>query len=928
LKNKANANKNNFTDSLLDHIQANIFLINVSQDGTFRFEKFNKAEENATGLTSDFLKGKTPVEVFGEEQGRKIEANYRRCLEEGHMISYEESLDLPTGKKTGLTKLSPVWSNGRIVQIVATSMDITAQKKEAERKLQESEQDFRMLFETMAQGVVYQDKTGTITAANPAAERILGLSLDQMQGRTSTDPNWKIIHEDGGAFLGEEHPAMVALKTGQPVFGVIMGVYHPLEEQYHWIKVNAIPQYHEGDDEPYQVYASFEDITEQIEAQQEIKKSKEQYFQLFDNIKSGVAIYQPVDNGEDFVYVDLNKAAERIDNFQKEDLIGKKVTELFPDARDYGLFEVLINVYQTGKSQEHLDNFYKDQRISGWRDIKVYKLPNGEIVTVFEDITERKQAEDKLRENEAKLSALFASMMEMIVLHEMVFDDTGKPVDYRITDCNPAFTNITGISREDALGKLATEIYDTPYPPYLDEYAQVVITGEPYRYETYFEPMNKHFDISVVSHSTNRFATITTDITAQKELEASLRAQKEELKAFNEEIEAMNEELIESTEKAQKANKAKSEFLSTMSHELRTPLNGVIGFSEVLKSTELNHDQLEYVDIVLYSAHHLLEIISDILDLSKIEAGKIELRPEKTSLRTLIEKILSLIRNNADQKGLKLTVDIQDNVPQTIEVDGPRLKQILLNLLSNAVKFTEEGDVKLSVNLLEQQNRQAKLLFKVTDTGIGIKEEDQGLIFEPFQQLDMSSSRKYSGTGLGVTITHNLLQKMGSILKLNSMYGKGSEFSFVLVLPGGEESEKKTSGQVKTEDRSNSPPFSNKTILVVEDNQINMRYADTVLSLFSKDIHVIKAKNGKEAYELYLKHQPDLILMDIIMPEIDGYQATTMIRDRDKQIPIVAMTAKAYSEDRDAFLKAGMNDFITKPVTLNQLKETLEKYLI
>ena len=390
----------------------------------------------------------------------------------------------------------------------------------------------------------------------------------------------------------------------------------------------------------------------------------------------------------------------------------------------------------------------------------------------------------------------------------------------------------------------------------------------------------------------------------------------------------MNEELRESTEEAQKANKAKSEFLSTMSHELRTPLNGVIGFSGVLKSTELNPDQLEYIDIVLYSAHHLLDIISDILDLSKIEAGKIELRPQKTDLRALIDKTLSLIRNNADQKGLKLSVDIPDNVPQIIEVDGSRLKQILLNLLSNAVKFTDEGDVKFSVNLLEQQKRQARLLFKVTDTGIGIKEEDQGLIFEPFQQLDMSSSRQYGGTGLGVTITHNLLQKMGSMLKLNSTYGKGSEFSFELVLPCVEESEKKTPDQAKTEEHSNRTPFNNKKILVVEDNQINMRYADTALSIFSKDIHVIKAKDGKEAYELYLKHQPDLILMDIIMPGIDGYQATTMIRDRDKQIPIVAMTAKAYSEDREAFLKAGMNDFITKPVTLNQLKETIEKYLI
>ncbi|MEA1885386.1 MAG: response regulator, partial [Thermotogota bacterium] len=208
-----------------------------------------------------------------------------------------------------------------------------------------------------------------------------------------------------------------------------------------------------------------------------------------------------------------------------------------------------------------------------------------------------------------------------------------------------------------------------------------------------------------------------------------------------------------------------------------------------------------------------------------------------------------------------------------------------------------------------------------------IKEEDQGLIFEPFQQLDMSSTRQYGGTGLGVTITNNLLQKMGSKLEIDSTYGEGSEFSFELVLPCGEESEKKTPDQAKAEEHSYSTPFKNKTILVVEDDQVNMKLAKTALSRFSDGIQIIEARNGQEAYELYLKHKPDIIFMDIIMPGIDGYQATGMIRSHNEDVPIVAMTAKALEEDKEACLKAGMDDYLSKPVSLERLKETVEKYL-
>ena len=549
-----------------------------------------------------------------------------------------------------------------------------AERKESELQLQESEQNYRTLFETMAQGVVYHNKFGEIIAANPSAERILGLSLEQMQGLTSLDPTWKTIHDDGTPYLGEEHPAMLSLRSGHPVYGEIMGVFHPKDKKHRWIKVNAIPQYHNGEDEPYQVYASFEDITE------------------------------------------------------------------------------------------------------------------------------------------------------------------------------------------------------------------------------------------------------------QKELEFALIVQKEELKATNEEIEAMNEELIESEAEAQKANRAKSDFLANMSHELRTPLNGILGFGEILKNSLSDEDQLRYLEIILTSANNLLEIIKDILDFSKIQAQKFELHPEETNIITLIEKTVSVIRYSAEKKGLEIFVEVGENVPESVIVDASRLRQILVNLLSNAVKFTDQGEIHLKVQELERQENKSKLLFKVTDTGIGIKEKDHEMIFEPFQQVDMSNTREYGGTGLGLTIANDILQKMGSKLDFKSTYGKGSTFYFEVLL-NCDKGKMKNPGKESTKKSSDNAFLNNKKILIVEDNTVNMEYAQTALNMFSKELKIFKANNGKEAYDQYLEHQPDLILMDIVMPVINGYQATAMIRQQDEQVPIIAMTAKALKDDKQNCLSAGLNDYITKPVSLNRLMSILKKYL-
>src|SRR6056297_3179450 len=227
---------------------------------------------------------------------------------------------------------------------------------------------------------------------------------------------------------------------------------------------------------------------------------------------------------------------------------------------------------------------------------------------------------------------------------------------------------------------------------------------------------------------------------------------------------------------------------------------------------------------------------------------------------------------------------------------------------------------------MARQKDKTSLRFQVTDTGIGIKEKDQGMIFEPFRQVDMSNTREYGGTGLGLTIANDLLQKMNSCLHFKSTYAKGSAFYFELLLPCEKDrptdSSKESSGKM-----TGNAFFNNKKILIAEDNPVNMEYAKTALAMFSKDLKILKAKNGKEAYQKYQEHKPDLILMDVVMPDMNGYQVTAMIRQHDEQIPIIAMTAKALKEDKDNCLAAGMNDYLTKPVSLAQLLETIKRYL-
>jgi len=386
--------------------------------------------------------------------------------------------------------------------------------------------------------------------------------------------------------------------------------------------------------------------------------------------------------------------------------------------------------------------------------------------------------------------------------------------------------------------------------------------------------------------------------------------------------------LERAVEEARAADAAKSQFLATMSHEIRTPMNGVLGAMDLLKETALDGRQRRLVRTAAQSGESLMEILNDVLDHSKIEAGKLVLAPSPTSLHSVAMSAAALFRARAETKGLTLALQIEPEVPDGVVTDGPRLKQVLLNLLSNAVKFTERGGITLRLALQASEPNAARVRIEVQDSGVGIPAGELDRVFQPFTQFGGTRSRLSGGTGLGLSISQRIIEALGGRIEVSSRVGGGSCFWFTLFLPLAPETPPRPSDSdfaaLDSADRMEG------VVLLVEDNEVNRLIGSEMLRSFGLEVKL--ANEGQQALQVLEQHRVDLVLMDIGMPVLDGHEATRRLREREQRlklprVPVVALTAYAFESDAAKALDAGMDAHLAKPYSREQLKALVQRWL-
>jgi PAS domain S-box-containing protein len=805
---------------------------------------------------------------------------------------------------------------------------------------------YKTLFHIFPHGITVSDENGRIIESNPAAENLLDVSCAEQKRRGFSGREWRIFRPDGSEMPSDEWAGVAALRENRTISNCEMGLYQS-DGSIIWLNVTAAPIPVDG----HGVVVTYHDITEKKRFEKKLRENE-------DRLRiAGKAAY-------DLIY-EWTVAKDELEWFGDIDgLLGYNPGEIsrnieawleliHPDDR--GQLENAVEMHR--KATEPIHYTYRiGHRDGTFRHMKDHALPLLDSrgrpykwIGVCTDITREIQTEQAIE---------YRRQLQELLMH-MAMRFLTTPSDALETLINDTLMQVGQFTRADRMYIFG---YDMEHQTMTNTHewcaseisSQIQdlqnISFDKARDMVHAHQKNESFYISSVTDLPDDapiksylqgiqslltlplkdqdgcYGFIGLDAVTESrqwpDAEIEMFFLLAELLADARQKKYQEDKLRQSVDLANAANQAKTEFLANMSHEIRTPMNGVIGMTGLLLGTDLTSEQRRFAEIIQGSGEMLLNIINDILDFSKIEAGQMQLELLDFDLNRILDDVASNMAVAVHKKGLTLKIRIDPDVPHRLKGDPTRLRQILNNLVSNAVKFTHQGEVVLQVSM---ERKPAELCFTVRDTGIGIPADKLASVFEKFSQTDLTTTREFGGTGLGLAIVRQLAEMMGGRVGVSSVPDRGSTFRFTAVLttpdsPGNEPGKE----SVKSLNHTPVLPQFKGRVLVVEDNEVNQEVALEMLRKMGIDSDI--AENGHEAVSAVEKRSYDLVLMDIHMPKMDGLTATEKIK-KSHAVPIVCMTAGVMTRDRTECRRAGMDDFVAKPVDPRELAGVLAKWL-